>query len=178
MVKLLSLILLLSGLGTSRTTLLEELAQKSTSLFPIMEVVDLYRDAGLINALPLKQPVRKVRRVSSPYGYRRDPFTGKKKFHSGIDYACDLATEVYATADGVVSFVGMRGGYGKCVEIRHRYGFSTIYAHLSEYYVRKGAAVRAGKIIGFVGTTGRSTGYHLHYEVRKRNQVVKPLFVN
>ncbi|MEG0580231.1 MAG: M23 family metallopeptidase, partial [Niameybacter sp.] len=85
---------------------------------------------------------------------------------------------VHASASGTVIFVGNRGGYGKCVEIKHRYGYSTIYAHLSGYYVKIGMSIPSGKIIGFVGTTGRSTGYHLHYEVRKNNKVVKPLFIN
>lgn len=175
---MINLILILFLYGSVPVSLLEELAVKSKSLAPILEVADMYISAGMVNSLPLRQPVREVRRISSPYGLRKDPFTGKGKFHSGIDYACDLATTVHATADGTVSFVGTRGGYGKCVEIRHRYGFSTIYAHLSGYYVQKGTNVIAGKVIGFVGTTGRSTGYHLHYEVRKSNRVVKPLFMN
>lgn len=175
---MIKLLLTLFILGSVPISLLEELAVRSTSLSPILEVADLYRSAGMLDYLPLRQPVRGARRISSPYGVRQDPFTGKQKYHSGIDYACDLATTVYATADGTVSFVGQRGSYGKCVEIRHRYGFNTIYAHLSGYYVRKGTYVPAGKVIGFVGSTGRSTGYHLHYEVRKNGSMVKPLFIN
>lgn len=175
MIKLL-LILCLSGVVP--ISLLEELAVKSSSLTDIIEVVEMYANAGMLDYLPLQRPVREVRRISSPYGYRKDPFTGKRKFHSGIDYACDLATTVHAAADGVVDFVGKRGGYGKCVQIRHRYGFTTIYAHLSGYYVKAGMTVTVGKIIGFVGSTGRSTGYHLHYEVRKDNRIVKPFFIN
>lgn len=143
-----------------------------------MKVADLYIAAGMLEYLPVQQPIRENRRVSSSYGFRRDPFTGKSKFHSGIDYACELATTVHATASGVVTSVGWRGGYGKCIELRHRYGFSTIYAHLSGYYVSPGMDIPAGKVLGFVGTTGRSTGYHLHYEVRKNNKVVKPLFLD
>ena len=89
-----------------------------------------------------------------------------------------MATTVHAAASGEVIFVGFRGGYGKCIEIKHKYGFSTVYGHLSEYYIKKGMYVRMGQIIGFVGTTGRSTGYHLHYEVRKNNRVIEPLFVS
>lgn len=172
------LLLILFIYGSVPVSLLEKLAVKSTTLSPILEVVDIYAAAGLLDYLPIRLPVQEVRRISSPYGYRKDPFTNKSKFHSGIDYACDLATTVHATADGTVCFVGRRGGYGQCIEIRHRYGFSTIYAHLSRYYVHTGMIVPAGKVIGFVGKTGRSTGYHLHYEVRKNNQVVKPLFIN
>lgn len=175
MIKLL-FILMLSG--TVPLSLLEELAIKSVSLFPIIEVAELYREACLLDHIPLRMPVREVRRISSDYGCRKDPFTGKLKFHSGIDYACDLATTVHSSAAGTVVYVGRRGGYGKCIEVRHRYGFSSIYAHLSEYYVRRGTSIHPGQVIGFVGTTGRSTGYHLHYEVRKNNRVIKPLFIN
>ena len=159
-------------------SLLEELAVKSKSLYPVMGVVDLYQKANMLDRIPLHCPIKDKRRVSSRYGYRKDPFTGKYKFHAGIDYACDLATTVHAAASGEVKFVGFRGGYGKCIEIKHKYGFSTIYGHLSEYYIKKGMYVRMGQIIGFVGTTGRSTGYHLHYEVRKNNRVIEPLFVS
>lgn len=175
---MIKLILILFLYGSIPVSLLEELAVKSKSLSPILEVADMYLSAGMLDDLPLQLPIREARRISSPYGYRKDPFTGKGKFHSGIDYACDLATTVHAAGNGIVSFVGKRGGYGKCVEIRHRYGFSTIYAHLSGYYVQPGQQVIAGKVIGFVGTTGRSTGYHLHYEVRKHNRIVKPMFMN
>ena len=153
-------------------------AEDAKSLSPILKVADLYLSAGMLDDLPLQLPIREARRISSPYGYRKDPFTGQRKYHSGIDYACDLATTVHATAGGTITFVGNRGGYGKCVEINHRYGFSTIYAHLSGYYVGEGAYVPAGKVIGFVGSTGRSTGCHLHYEVRKNGRIVKPLFIN
>lgn len=174
MIKLLAILMLLSG--SVPVSLLEELAIKSRTLAPIVEVADPYFSAGILDYLPLRIPVVGGR-VSSPYGYRKDPLTGKGRFHAGLDYACELATTVHASAAGVVCFVGHRGGYGKCVEVKHRYGFSSIYAHLSGYYVRTGESIPAGKIIGFVGTTGRSTGYHLHYEVRKNNRVIKPLFI-
>lgn len=174
MVKLLVILMLLSG--HVPVSLLEELAIKSRTLAPIAEVADLYLSAGMLGYLPLRMPVPGGR-VSSSYGYRKDPLTGKGRFHAGIDYACELATAVHASAAGTVCSVGYRGGYGKCVKVKHRYGFSSIYAHLSGYYVRTGESIPAGKIIGFVGTTGRSTGYHLHYEVRKDNRVIKPLFI-
>lgn len=175
---MINLILILFIYGSVPVSLLEELAVKSNSLSPILKAVDLYMSAGMLDYLPLRAPVRESRRISSPYGVRQDPFTGKRKYHSGIDYACELATTVHATADGTVVFAGNRGGYGQCIEISHRYGFSSVYAHLSGYYVEMGAFVPAGKVIGFVGSTGRSTGYHLHYEVRKNGRIVKPLFIN
>lgn len=176
MVNLLSTLFMLAGIVPG--SLLEELAMKSTSLFPIMEVIDLYCEVGMDEDIPVRYPIRESRRVSSSYGFRTDPFTHKRKYHSGIDYACDLATTVHAAARGKVVFVGQRGGYGKCIEVQHRYGFSTIYGHLSEYYVTEGIYILRGQVIGFVGTTGRSTGYHLHYEVRKNHRVVEPLFIN
>ena len=175
---MIKLILILFIYGSVPVSLLEELAEDAKSLSPILKVADLYLSAGMLDDLPLQLPIREARRISSPYGYRKDPFTGQRKYHSGIDYACDLATTVHATAGGTITFVGNRGGYGKCVEINHRYGFSTIYAHLSGYYVGEGAYVPAGKVIGFVGSTGRSTGCHLHYEVRKNGRIVKPLFLS
>lgn len=159
--------------------LLRELAEKAQSLVPIMKVIDLYDESGMIDELPVRPPVSlSIARVSSPYGYRKDPITGHGTFHTGIDYACSLATSVVASASGEVVYVGEKGGYGKCIIIQHRYGFRTLYAHLAEYYVRKGVVIPAGKVIGFVGTTGRSTGYHVHFEVRKNNLPVKPFFYN
>lgn len=164
--------------STPTVHMLEELATKSVSLSPLIELADLYFSAGMLDNLPVFHPIKGSRKVSSPYGIRSDPFTGKRKFHSGIDYACELAAAVHATASGIVTYVGYRGGYGRCVVLRHRYGFKTIYAHLSCSYVKSGDIVSSGKVLGFVGSTGRSTGCHLHYEVRKNNKVVEPLFVD
>lgn len=109
MVKLLVILMLLSG--HVPVSLLEELAIKSRTLAPIAEVADLYLSAGMLGYLPLRMPVPGGR-VSSSYGYRKDPLTGKGRFHAGIDYACELATAVHASAAGTVCFVGYRGGYG------------------------------------------------------------------
>lgn len=81
--------------------------------------------------------------------------------------AVELAAPVYTTASGTVTFAGRKGGYGRCVVIRHFYGFETLYAHLAAYYTTKGEKLVKGAVIGFAGSTGRSTGYHLHYEIRK-----------
>lgn len=169
--------LLIIGFG-SLVGLLEELASKSVSLAPIIEAAALYEQEGLLSDLPVHRPIflYEKYRVSSPYGWRKDPFTGKEKFHSGIDYACELATAVHSSANGVVTYAQQRAGYGKCIVISHSYGFSTIYGHLAEFYVSKGDVVTIGKVIGFVGSTGRSTGNHLHFEVRKNNKIIKPLF--
>ena len=100
--------------------------------------------------------------------------TGKHSFHSGIDMAVELAAPVHATASGTVVFAGRKGGYGRCVIIRHSYGFETLYAHLAAYYTTEGKKLGKGAVIGFVGSTGRSTGYHLHYEIRKNGRTIKP----
>ncbi|MEO0144356.1 MAG: M23 family metallopeptidase [candidate division WOR-3 bacterium] len=103
--------------------------------------------------------------IISNFGYRNDPFTGEYKMHEGIDIAAPIGTPVYASANGVVIFSGYKEGYGLCVEISHKNGIITRYAHLSRSLVRVGQEVKRGEIIGKVGSTGRSTGSHLHYEV-------------
>ena len=113
-------------------------------------------------------------RISSAYGWRSDPVTGQRRFHSGVDIAAELASTVHAAADGKVIYSGRKGGYGYCVMIRHAYGFVTLYGHLSACYVPEGEEVRSGKVIGFIGSSGKSTGNHLHYEVRKYGRPVRP----
>ncbi len=112
--------------------------------------------------------------LSSPYGNRADPFTGKKDWHPGIDFAALSGTEVIATAAGVVTTVGSKSGYGKFIEINHGDGFSTRYAHNKELLVAKGDMVKKGQIIGKVGNTGRSTGPHVHYEIMKDGRKLNP----
>ena len=134
-------------------------------------LLDKYR---VRSKLPLRCPLKDAFRISSPYGSRVHPITGRRRFHAGVDLAVEVATPVYATADGTVAFAGRRGGYGRCIVLEHDYGFSTLYGHLIAYYVRQDDVVRAGQPIGFVGSTGRSTGNHLHYECRKDNRPIKP----
>lgn len=113
--------------------------------------------------------------IASGYGYRRDPIYGTTKFHPGLDFAADAGTPVYATADGVVTVAERKTGYGKCVEINHGYNYLTRYAHLSDISVKDGQLVRRGEIIGKVGSSGKSTGPHLHYEVRFRDEAQNPV---
>jgi len=112
---------------------------------------------------------------SDRYGNRDDPFTGNKDFHPGIDISAPKGTKVVASADGLVVFAGRRLGYGKLVSLEHKFGLSTRYGHLDRYVVKAGQRVKKGDIIGYVGSTGRATGTHLHYEVRLRNQPLNPL---
>lgn len=113
--------------------------------------------------------------MSSRFGYRSSPFTGKKEFHKGIDVATRMSAPIVAPADGIVSFTGRDGGYGRVVTIRHGYGLMTKYAHLKKALVKKGQRVKRGETIALVGNSGRSTGPHLHYEVHLNNMAVDPL---
>lgn len=112
--------------------------------------------------------------VSSGFGYRRDPFTGGAAMHSGLDFRGPIGAPIYAAADGVVSFVGRKAGYGNVVEIDHGNGLMTRYAHMSRFAARVGTRIEAGSVIGAIGNTGRSTGPHLHFEVRLNGRAVDP----
>ena len=113
-------------------------------------------------------------RVTSTFGYRRDPFNGRGAMHHGIDYGGPIGSPVYAAANGTVSFVGWKSGYGKTVEIKHGNGMMTRYAHLSRFDVALGGEVEAGEMIAGLGNTGRSSGPHLHFEVRINDRAVNP----
>jgi murein DD-endopeptidase MepM/ murein hydrolase activator NlpD len=113
--------------------------------------------------------------LTSTVGRRRDPINGGRDYHSGLDIAADHGSSVYATADGVVTQASREGAYGNLVVVDHGYGLETRYGHLSAYKVKPGAQVKRGEIIGLVGTTGRSTGSHLHYEVRVNGRLLNPL---
>jgi murein DD-endopeptidase MepM/ murein hydrolase activator NlpD len=103
--------------------------------------------------------------MSSSFGFRRDPFNGRRKLHKGIDFAGPIGTEIFSVAAGVVSFVGRKGGYGNVVEVDHGEGLVSRYAHLSKALVQKGEIVKKGALVAEMGSTGRSTGSHLHLEV-------------
>ena len=111
---------------------------------------------------------------SSSYGYRRDPFNGKAAFHAGIDFPGSRGQPILAAAAGRVSFAGQRSGYGNVVEIEHGNGLTTRYAHLSGFVARVGQKVRPGQKIALMGSTGRSTGDHLHFEVRMKGEAINP----
>ncbi|MCO6495890.1 MAG: peptidoglycan DD-metalloendopeptidase family protein [Bacteroidetes bacterium] len=133
----------------------------------------------LLAAIPSIQPVanKDLKRVASGYGYRIDPFYRTRKFHSGLDFSAPRGTEVYATADGTVEDVSndLRG-YGKHIIINHGYGYKTLYGHLSKFEVKRGQTITRGQLIGRVGSTGKSTGPHLHYEVHINGNVVNPTY--
>lgn len=117
----------------------------------------------------------KLQRVSSLYGMRNHPILGIWRMHEGVDLTAPTGTAVYATGNGTVSQSGVRNGYGELVEIDHGFGYKTRYAHLSARFVKPGEKVTRGQIIGEVGNTGVSSGPHLHYEVRYRDNTVNPI---
>ncbi len=113
--------------------------------------------------------------ITSGYGYRQNPFGWGKQFHSGLDIGARTGTPIYATAKGVINYSGYQSGYGYVVFINHGYGYSTTYAHMSKFVVKRGQSVQKGQLIGYVGSTGRSTGPHLHYEVRINGGTQNPI---
>lgn len=173
---------------------LDEYGKLDTSICEcyIYELKDRTRDAVLFNELskgnydfyinsltdaPNISPTFGV--VTSEFGYRKHPIYRKSVFHSGLDIANDFGTPIYATSDGVVIKSSRDTNYGKYVIIKHAKGFETKYAHLSSSLVKAGTVVQAGDIIGEMGSTGLSTGNHLHYEVRRNDRLLNPnSFVN
>ena len=132
--------------------------------------------AACIPSVPPVVPDRSTYRISSSFGYRSDPFTGRKKRHTGIDFACEVGNGIYATADGVVETVRSGSyGYGTYVIVDHGFGYKTRYAHLSRINVESGTVVRRGTLIGLSGNSGRSSGPHLHYEVMYKGRYVNPM---
>lgn len=140
--------------------------------------VDYYgRDGQSTKKTLMKTPIDGAR-MSSGFGLRRHPVLGYNKMHKGIDFAAPTGTPIYAAGDGVVAKAGRFSSYGNYVRIRHRGDLDTAYGHMSKLAVKAGARVRQGQIIGYVGTTGRSTGPHLHYEVLVASKQVNPRGVN
>ena len=127
---------------------------------------------SLLAAKPLGWPAKGW--LTSSFGLRRDPFNGRRKIHEGLDIAARTGAPVIATADGIVSSVKTESGYGKMVTIDHGYGYRTLYGHNSKFNVKVGQRVRRGDRIASVGNTGRSTGSHVHYEIRLNGVPVNP----
>ncbi len=142
------------------------------ALMKDLGTLDLMRYAA--ERMPFGAPVN-TGRITSRFGPRRDPRNGRREMHEGLDIAAPRGTPIYATGDGVVAFVGWQHGYGRVVKIRHAFGFETVYAHLSRARVKRGQHVKRGDRIGDMGSTGRSTGNHVHYEVRINDRPVNPM---
>ena len=173
--------------GYENTKLITETAQKIDQLSRELyvqsksfdEVYKLAKNkAKMLASIPGIQPIsnKDLTRIASGFGYRIHPIYKTLRMHEGIDFTAPVGTPIYATGDGKVERLkGNMGGYGNVVVINHGYGYETLYAHLSKVIVRPGHTVKRGEIIGYVGNTGRSTGPHLHYEVRKNQKPINPI---
>lgn len=148
--------------------LLTNMAVQNSSLKELEKITE-EREAFL-KTVPSIIPIKndQILRFSSGFGYRKDPFTHRRKMHRGVDFTVERGTPIYATGDGIVEVANSRvSGYGKHIKINHGFGYQSLYAHLSRYNIRKGQRVQRGDLIGFSGNTGRSKGPHLHYEIIK-----------
>jgi murein DD-endopeptidase MepM/ murein hydrolase activator NlpD len=139
----------------------------------LLETLIMERDL-IKHSMPEGWPLRSGGVVTSGYGYRRHPITGRRSMHKGIDIAGKAGAEILAMADGLVIFSGRRSGYGNIVKIRHGNGIETWYAHNQSNTVEEGELVRKGQVIATLGSTGRSTGPHVHFEVRRNGNPVNP----
>ena len=162
------------------TTSVESSIFKNSVLLKTSELSDLKYNIGylsflesFLNSIPIAKPMKSYY-LSSKFGSRIDPFTKEVKTHNGLDFAGPYNSRVLAPADGEVIFTGVRGGFGNSLSIRHANGIITDYAHLGEVLVKTGDKVKRGDEIGIQGSTGRSTGQHLHLEVRVDNKRVDP----
>jgi len=160
---------LLAPIGDSDSSLMVDDANA------VMEALLRYKAArDSIEGAPVHMPIAGDFRRSSGFGNRTDPFTGGRAFHLGLDFAAASGTSVFSVGRGIVTFVGTRSGYGKMVEVTHDDGLVTRYAHLSGFLSEQGQRVNTGTPIAKVGSTGRSTGPHLHFEVRKGDNAINP----
>jgi murein DD-endopeptidase MepM/ murein hydrolase activator NlpD len=149
----------------------QEIVSRERSLQELKRYLDEKR--SVLASTPTIPPVAGL--VTASYGYRRSPFTGQREVHEGLDIAAPYGTPVIAAADGIVTFVGPLAAYGHVVFVNHSHGFATFYAHNSRYRVKEGQAVRRGEVLAYVGTSGRTTGPHVHYEVHVNGSIVNPL---
>lgn len=159
------------GLNLRLQELADQIERKEAQLQALDSLMSGQR--ALPKSYLANMPVR-TGYMSSNYGYRADPFTGRATFHGGIDFAGPTGTHVYAVAPGIVTWAGDKAGYGNMVEISHGDGVSTRYAHASRLNVRVGDLVGKDHLVAFMGSTGRSTGSHLHYEVLRDGKQVNP----
>ena len=144
------------------------------------EVIEMaQRKSDMMASIPAIQPVKnkELKRIASGYGRRIDPYYKKPKFHYGVDFSAPKGTPIYATGDGrVAKTKRSRRGFGNHIVIDHGYGYESLYAHMTKYTVRKGQKVKRGDVIGYVGSTGKSTAPHLHYEVHKDGKKINPAY--
>jgi murein DD-endopeptidase MepM/ murein hydrolase activator NlpD len=163
---------------SKKERLIEDILTTSKNFNNIHKIIPILKKyPASIKYVPLGNPIEQKDSpvITSFFGNRFHPKDKVYKFHSGIDLNSEYATIIRTTADGIVTFAGKKGGYGKCVIIEHKYGYSTLYGHLTIYYTKKDKIVKKGDAIGFLGSTGKSTGNHLHYEIIKNKVKINPL---
>lgn len=146
---------------------------RANAILASLDTLNSYRVAAF--KVPLGMPVKSAVRYTSGFGSRNDPINGSRRQHEGQDLAGDYGAAIYATADGTVTYAGWENGYGRLIKIKHAFGIETRYGHLSEIGVKVGQKVSRGEKIGDMGNSGRSTGTHLHYEVRLSGTAVNPM---
>lgn len=153
----------------------KQLYIQSTSFDDVVELCKSHDE--MLRCIPAIQPIsnKDLKQTASGYGTRIDPIYGTTRFHSGMDFSANPGTDVYATGDGTVVKMGWETGYGNIIIIDHGFGYQTWYAHLRDFRTKPGKRVVRGEVIGGVGSTGKSTGPHLHYEVRVKGKVVNPV---
>ncbi len=149
----------------------KEINSRERSFRELKDLLEAKR--SVLASTPTIWPVRGV--ITAGYGYRLSPFTGQREMHEGLDIAAPFGTPIMATADGIVSFVGPLASFGNVVFVNHGHGFTTFYAHTSTIPVKEGQQVKRGQVIAYIGTTGRTTGPHVHYEVQVNGAAVNPL---
>jgi murein DD-endopeptidase MepM/ murein hydrolase activator NlpD len=168
---------LVSAIMTTLNNLSSRILVQKKSYDEVDELVK--NKEQLLSHTPAIQPVsnKDLNRVASGYGYRIDPVYKTTKFHAGLDFSAPQGTPIYATADGTVTTSGNSGnGYGNHVIINHGYGYETLFGHMVRVKARAGQTVKRGEVIGWVGSTGKSTGPHCHYEVHKNGEKINPIY--
>ena len=168
---------LVSSIHSSLNNLSSRVRAQKISYIEVGELVKTKEN--ILSHTPAIQPVsnKDLSRIASGYGYRIDPVYKTTKMHPGIDFTAPQGTPIYATADGVIDQAGNSGnGYGNHVIIRHGYGYETLYGHMVRVKARAGQSVKRGEVIGWVGSTGKSTGPHCHYEVHFKGQKIDPVY--
>lgn len=166
-----------NSINTSMTRLETRMAHQDKSYDEINHFIK--NKEQLLACTPAIQPVSNsdLKRVASGFGYRIDPIYKTPRFHAGLDFTAPTGTPIYATANGIVKIAANKGtGYGNHVVIDHGYGYETLYGHMLKIKARQGARVTRGEVIGYVGSTGKSTGPHCHYEVHKYGQKIDPVY--
>ena len=169
---------LVEEINTKLSQIEEKIARQEYYLIGLKRTANFHQIK--LAYLPAIQPIdnKDLKRTASGWGYRIDPIYKIKKFHYGLDFSAPIGTPIYATGNGIIESVLKESeskGYGNVIIINHLYGYKTLYGHMSKFNVKKGNKIKRGDIIGFVGSTGKSTGPHLHYEVIKENIKVNPI---